>query len=659
MSDSDDAKLVRAVKRANDRTKDRRDHDKHEQEGRRCGPLSECVRDIVLFVRRDGRVIEANKAAEDAYGYSRDELLSLTINDLRAPGARSLSPGQMARARAEGILFETIHRRKDNTTFPVELSVTGAKLGGQDILLSIIRSTNGRRQLEAERERSVTRERVARDEAERRAAELATVIESTNALLALLDRDFNFRMVNSAYAEASGHTKQELIGHNHFALFPNPENQAIFERVRDTGIPYRATEKPFEYADQPWRGVTYWNWILVPIKDDRGRVEELLLSLVDVTPQVHNRQQIQELAQKAERRASELDATLNSISDGLIIYGPQGEIARMNRAAEGIMGFTFDQLKKMPRQEQDERLGIETEDGKPVPPEQTPRARALRGETVAGYRMVMHRPDGRIVHLMSSTGPIRDAQGRIVGAVANLSDITQLVELIRLRDEIASTVAHDIRQPLTIIQGQAQVADRMLAANRVDSVRQSIEAIITSSRRMNAMIQDLVDSVRMEAGQLELHYQSIDFADFLTDLLQRSSASLDIGRVRLSVARDLPPVLADPDRLERIVLNLLSNALKYSDPGTPVDLRVTRQDGRAVVAVQDRGQGIAPEDLPHVFDRYYRPKGQRKGESIGLGLYISRMLVEAHGGNIWAESKPGEGSTFYFTLPLRDCYGAN
>jgi two-component system phosphate regulon sensor histidine kinase PhoR len=110
--------------------------------------------------------------------------------------------------------------------------------------------------------------------------------------------------------------------------------------------------------------------------------------------------------------------------------------------------------------------------------------------------------------------------------------------------------------------------------------------------------------------------------------------------------------MADPSRLERILTNLISNALKYSPPEAEVVVRAERVDSCLQVSVVDRGIGIAPEDLPHLFERFYRTRGSRKAEGLGLGLYITRMLVEAHGGRIWAESELGKGSTFSFTLPL-------
>jgi two-component system phosphate regulon sensor histidine kinase PhoR len=127
---------------------------------------------------------------------------------------------------------------------------------------------------------------------------------------------------------------------------------------------------------------------------------------------------------------------------------------------------------------------------------------------------------------------------------------------------------------------------------------------------------------------------------------------MESQRVEVLIAPDSPAVDADPDRLERIFANLVSNALKYSAPEMPVVIRAEAKDREMVVAVADRGEGIDPKDVPHIFERYYRTGDKRRSGGIGLGLYITKMLVEAHGGRIWVESELGKGSTFYFTLPL-------
>jgi signal transduction histidine kinase len=172
------------------------------------------------------------------------------------------------------------------------------------------------------------------------------------------------------------------------------------------------------------------------------------------------------------------------------------------------------------------------------------------------------------------------------------------------------------------------------------------------------MIQDLVDAARQEGGQLHLERQPVLLQTYLPELFQRATTVMETSRVRLDLPGDLPAVFADYNRLERIITNLLSNALKYSGPGAPVLVRARRIAAEVEVAVIDQGRGIAPDDLPHLFERFYRAKGERATEGIGLGLYITKQLVEAHGGRIWVESEVGNGSTFMFTLPLAHGEGA-
>ncbi|MHB0935889.1 MAG: sensor histidine kinase [Armatimonadota bacterium] len=219
------------------------------------------------------------------------------------------------------------------------------------------------------------------------------------------------------------------------------------------------------------------------------------------------------------------------------------------------------------------------------------------------------------------------------------------------REELMRTISHDLRAPLTIIRGHAEVIPELLQAEPA-AAQESLAAIERSVDAMNAMIQDLVDAARLEGGQITLELAPIRPAEYLPDLLQRLSTLVETGRIMLQLDPGLPPVLADRNRLDRIMLNLLTNALKYSPPDSPIEIRASREGAQVAFSVVDRGQGIDPDDVPHIFDRFYRPKAGRKAESVGLGLYITRGLVEAHGGRIEVTSAPGKGSTFTFTLPV-------
>ncbi|TAK35676.1 MAG: PAS domain S-box protein [Chloroflexota bacterium] len=358
----------------------------------------------------------------------------------------------------------------------------------------------------------------------------------------------------------------------------------------------------------------------------------------------------EKVLEEAQRRAAELDGTLEAVADGLVVYDQTGTIVHMNPAAESILGYTPEQ-RELPLAERMALLRMETADGKPLPVDQMPVQRALHGEIARGMVIVIHRQsDGKAAWYSASAAPVRAPDGRLMGCVSVFTDVTALHQLQEQREDLIHTVSHDLRNPLAIIMGQAQVALRH--AEREDVVRKCADGINTSARRMNVMIRDLVDVARLEGGQLRLETRPIDLISFVHDLLERGRTVMERGRIKVDISPDVPPVLADPDRLERILVNLLSNALKYSTPETDVTLTAERTNDEVTVSVVDHGVGIAPEDLTNIFDRYFRAQGTRRTEGLGLGLYITRMLVEAHGGRAWAESELGKGSTFYFTLPL-------
>ena len=257
---------------------------------------------------------------------------------------------------------------------------------------------------------------------------------------------------------------------------------------------------------------------------------------------------------------------------------------------------------------------------------------------------------GDLVHRVEEGGPTEFRE--LAEAFNRMSEEILMRE--QDREEYVHTISHDLRAPLTVILGQAQLLERMLAKMGLRGREmRGAEAIVTSAQRMNAMIQDLVDRARLESGQLRLNRRPVDLRAYLLELKERLSGAMDVDRIRIEVPESLPPALADPDRLERILINLLSNSLKYSEPGTEIRVGVARRPGELVTTVTDHGPGIPPEELPQLFERYRRARAALETrEGLGLGLYITKGLVEAHGGRIWAESRVGQGSSFSFTLPV-------
>jgi signal transduction histidine kinase len=185
-----------------------------------------------------------------------------------------------------------------------------------------------------------------------------------------------------------------------------------------------------------------------------------------------------------------------------------------------------------------------------------------------------------------------------------------------------------------------------------EAVRARSDAIVKSAHAMAAMLTDLVESALLEAGKLRLDLAPVDVAALALDLRRRLAAAYG-DRIRVDVQPGIGPIVADGGRLERILSNLLTNALKYSGERSEVTLRIADGVEELTLSVEDRGAGIAPEDLPRLFDRWFRASATQRLEGMGLGLYTTRMLVEAHGGGVDVVSEAGKGSVFRVRLPRR------
>ncbi|MBI4319803.1 MAG: PAS domain-containing protein [Chloroflexi bacterium] len=464
---------------------------------------------------------------------------------------------------------------------------------------------------------------------------LRLIVDNSPDVTFCQDRDLRYLWIKNP---APPHSADQLVGKTDRDIFGEQQALKLADlkrHVLETGAEIRY-ELPLTVA-----GKEYWyDSVFKPRRDQSGHVVGILGWARDVT--IHKREE-----EERERLLAELGATIASVADGLVIYDSTGNIVRVNPAAERMLGYSLTQLQ-LPLSERIALVGAETAAGKPFSIDELPVQRAMRGETVHGVVTVLHPPDGGTIWTSVSAAPIRSSDGRVLGSVAGFTDITALHELQEQREDFIRSISHDLRTPLASILGQAQVIKRF--ADRTDLVRDGADAILAGGRRIEAMLQDLVTSVRLEAGQMPLELRPIALGDLVAEMLARSSGAMEIGRVGVEVPADLPRVLADPDRLERVLINLLTNALKYSPRETEVLFKAEARENEVRVSVSDSGTGISPDDLPRIFDRFYRAKGHRETEGLGLGLFIARMLIEAHGGRIWVESELGKGSTFYVSL---------
>jgi len=234
-------------------------------------------------------------------------------------------------------------------------------------------------------------------------------------------------------------------------------------------------------------------------------------------------------------------------------------------------------------------------------------------------------------------------------------DITHLKQLQRMREEWTSVIAHDLRQPIGVISISADLLPDVHTGEMCERERWIVERIRSATQGLTRMVDDLQDVSRIEAERLSLDQKWIDPGMVVRETVERFSQVHSSARVNVQESDDPTRIFVDPIRLEQVLVNLLSNAVKYGEENSEILVRLNHAGHDFEISISNHGGGIPPDELPRLFDRFYRSTKSRSSgvPGLGLGLYISKGLVDAHGGRIWAESIPGETTTFHVMLPLR------
>jgi len=335
-----------------------------------------------------------------------------------------------------------------------------------------------------------------------------------------------------------------------------------------------------------------------------------------------------------------VEAIIAAMTDAVVATDGTESVLLLNRAAEDLLGVR-----------RRHTLGRRAADVFPAP-----RLAGMLHEAVAFGRVTAEElPPGtagdRVVEVHCA--PIRDKDGTATGAVAVLRDVTELRQTERLRRELTANVSHELRTPLTSIKG---FAETLLDGAMKDEAacRRFLTIMNGETDRLVKLVDDLLDLSLLESKRVTLELKPVDVSVLVAHTVDKLKPLAQTQH--LTLQQSAPPgiiVPADADRLEQVLTNLVDNALKYTPEGGRVDVRVATADGEVEVLVNDSGRGIGPEDLPHVFERFYRADRSRTRGSggTGLGLAIAKHIVEAHGGRISVSSRANEGTTFKVTLP--------
>jgi NtrC-family two-component system sensor histidine kinase KinB len=357
----------------------------------------------------------------------------------------------------------------------------------------------------------------------------------------------------------------------------------------------------------------------------------------------------------SEKRKSE--AIVESISDALIVTDANLGILHLNKAAADLLNIRVDEAvrKKASEVVTDERILALIRDAAGADHNRDSRgANGRVNDRDFTYLHVEH--GGRDYYFRPKTTRIFDNEGRLYGIVTLLQDVTQFKELDRMKSDFIATLSHEFKTPLTSINMSIDILKQGILGDLNQRQKELIESTKEDSMRLTKLAKELLQLSKLESGKLQFRNVELSIRSVIEFSVRPLSLQFQEKGValELDVPDGLPPLIADEQQISWVITNLVTNALKYTDGGGRVTIRARAEHASVVVSVEDTGQGIAPEHLNDIFDKFVQV--QRTSDytpgSVGLGLAIAKEIVDAYGGRIWVESQQGKGSTFTFVLPL-------
>ncbi|WP_437738590.1 CheR family methyltransferase [Sorangium sp. So ce1335] len=482
----------------------------------------------------------------------------------------------------------------------------------------------------AERERAEQRFAAEREQLRRENGALAATLsrleatrgQDQTAIQRLTEQ--NRRILRANEELTSAH--EQLRAVNEELMVSTEEAQAAMEEVETLNEEFQATNEELETVNE----------------ELQATIEELNTTNADLEARSR---EIQELAAPVEAERARLSAILRSMADALLVVDGAGRPVVTNDAYQAMFGTG--------------RLTAHDEKGRPVIYKDTPEQRAARGER---FQMEFTTPGpGRTTRHFEATGhPIggSEASGKdaVERGVIVIRDITER-SIRKLQDRFMAMASHELRTPLVPLRGYLDMLATLLPADGDARLHRFASLARAQTERLDRLVDDLVSATRIQTGKFELKLADVELVPLVADAVETAQTMSPTPKIHIDLPSSAPGrmvVRGDPARLEQVLMNLLGNAFRYADGSPRIDVRLRHAGGAAEIDVEDQGPGIPAADVPHVFSSFYQVDRPRNASSsgMGLGLFICREIVKAHGGHIFVRSAEGKGSTFTIRLPL-------
>ena len=482
---------------------------------------------------------------------------------------------------------------------------------------------------------------------------LGAIVSSSDDAIIGKDLNGTVTLWNRSAERIFGYAAEEMIGQSIRRIIPpelQPEEDEVLEKVGSgEGVHHFETVRVTKEGRRVDISLT-----VSAIKTPDGRVIGASTIARDVT-----------LTKQLERDARHFAAIIASSDDAIISKTLDGIVLTWNAAAERLFGYTAEEILG-------HSVRILIPDDRQHEADEV-LSRVAGGQRLEHYETLRRKKDGTLVPVSLTISPILNGEGVVVGASKIARDITErvradqehrrILEIARganrLKDEFLATLSHELRTPLNAIGGYARLMQVGLLTG--DKQRSAVDTIVRNASSLGQMIEDVLDVSRIVSGKVRLNVQPVEMSSVIREAVETAQPAADAKKIHLDVIVDPRGTLVsgDPDRLRQVLWNLCANAIKFTDKGGHVQVRLERVNSHIEATVSDNGIGISPDFLPHLFERFSQADAgaARLHGGLGLGLAICKHLIELQGGRILAYSDgPGRGSTFQIALPVRSVH---
>ena len=460
----------------------------------------------------------------------------------------------------------------------------------------------------------------------------STILENITESVIVTDLTGMIIYWNKGAQALFGYTFEEVLGKTPALLYPDMDEQQLAQDLQQVlqGQDYIGV----------WKGrrkdaTTVWVAIKTTLlRNSAGEVLGFIGVASDITAR-----------EEAEAIRTRLAAIVESSDDAIVGKTLDGIITSWNAAAERLFGYSAEEavgkhitliIPVELYQEEKEIIG-----------------KLRQGQRIHHYETVRVRKDGTRIEVSLSISPVKDSMGNIIGAAKIARDISEQRELERRKDEFISMASHELKTPVTALKGFTQLLHRLFLKRHDEEAVRFLVRMNTQINKLTTLISDMLDISKMQNGQLEYRMEQFDLAELVREIVESVQWTTQTHHLLLEKTVEVQ-IYGDRDRIGQVLINLLTNAIKYSPTTDRIIVRMAIQEENVLVSVQDFGIGISQAYHESIFQRFYQVNEpvEKTFPGLGMGLYIAKQIIERHQGHLEVESRKGEGSIFRFSLPL-------